>query len=102
MTPDLGDPPEWLPDRVRIAWQEIAAAVAPGVLQRSDRLAVELLATLLTEFRADPVAFGSRKYTVLQTLLTRCGMTPADRARIVVPPPAPPGGKPAGLAGFRK
>lgn len=83
----VGAAPKHLSDDQRAAWDDVVANCAAGVFQSSDRMMLEMLAVLIAEWRGDYAGFGGRKYTVLQTLLARAGMTPADRSRIAVKPP---------------
>jgi hypothetical protein len=96
----VGPAPEDLEEGVKAVWDEIVGNCAAGVFQSSDRLMLEVLCRMVVEFRSDPSGFGGRKYQQLTQLLARCGMTPADRSRVVVK-----GGqqdKPkVGLASFR-
>lgn len=91
--------PDLDPD-VRAVWDEIVSNCAAGVFQSSDRLMLEGLATLIVEFRANPADFGGRKWQQLLQMLARCGMTPADRSRVIVKPREEDKPK-TGLAAFR-
>lgn len=96
----IGPAPDSFNDEQKAAWDEIVTNCAAGVFQSSDRTMMEVLCVLLCEFRADRSGFGGRKYPVLMTLLSKCGMTPSDRSRVTVS-----GGKQekpkTGLASFR-
>ncbi len=96
----VGPAPNSWDDEKKKVWDEIVSNCAGGVFQSSDRHMMEVLCTLLLEFRKNPSEFGGRKYPVLMTLLSKCGMTPSDRSRVVVA-----GGKEnkpkTGLASFR-
>lgn len=94
----LGEPPAHLSEAVRVIWLEMAAF---PVFQRSDRTFLEVLATLMHEFRTNP-QMTSAKSQILLTMLSRCGMSPADRSRVEVRT-EPPADRPlTGLARFRK
>lgn len=73
------------------AWNEIAQYAPPGVLTDSDRIALEVAANLLAQFRNDPVEFPSTKLVRLEALLGKFGMTPADRAKVGGKKEAPKG-----------
>lgn len=64
------------------AWNEIAQHAPLDVLTDSDRIALELAAHLLAQFRDNPVDFPSTKLVRLEALLGKFGMTPADRAKV--------------------
>lgn len=81
----VGDPPEYFNDRQRATWSEIVATCHAGVLCGADRIAVEMAAVLLDQFRADPVEFKAAKIVRLDSLLARFGMTPSDRTKVKVP-----------------
>jgi len=100
-TEGIGDPPDRLPEPVRAAWAEIVASCHEGVLARPDRLAVEVAATLLAELRENPAGFKTSRLTVLQNLLSKFGMTPADRQRVRATPPKQASRPLTGLASFR-
>lgn len=78
----LTEPPSHLSEQALACWKEIAGAAPLEVLTNSDRIALEMAAMLLAQFRADPVEFPAMKLTRLEVLLGKFGMTPADRARV--------------------
>lgn len=93
---DVGSPPEYLESDVKAVWHEIVSLACPGVLGDSDRLTLELAATLMAEFRRGgrddngrPL-FTDSRLSRLQAALGSLGMTPADRTKVKVPPKAPP------------
>lgn len=89
-TGELGDPPVHLSEAALTAWNEIVAMAPPGVLTNSDRMAVEIAACLMAQFRAGdllPAGVGH-----LRGILGRMGLTPADRAGLSIPQPEPNGG----------
>jgi hypothetical protein len=55
------------------AWQEAAEQCPTGVLYDSDRIALELTATLLSEFRADPGNMPTSRPGRLHSLLAALG-----------------------------
>lgn len=61
------------------------------MLTESDRLALELAAQLMAQFRADPVEFPAAKMARLEAQLGKFGMTPADRAKVGGKKEAPKG-----------
>ena len=81
----LGDPPEFLPEPVKVCWRELDSMIPPGVLANSDRWAVELAARAMANARDGSITNAER--AVLSSLLGRLGCTPVDRARITAPPP---------------
>lgn len=87
----VGEPPEYLAADEKALWHEIVSLACDGVLGDSDRLAVEIAATLMAEFRRGgrdeqgrPL-FTDARLSRLQAILGQLGMTPADRAKVKVP-----------------
>ena len=83
--------PAHLTGAARQAWEEITRCAPRDVLTESDRLALELAAQLLAQFRTDPVEFPAAKLVRLEALLGKFGMTPADRAKVGGKKEAPKG-----------
>ena len=79
---ELTDPPLHLTGATLGAWHEIVACAPRDVITESDRLSLELMASLLAEFRLSPVDFTAAKLVRLEALLGKFGMTPADRAKV--------------------
>ena len=96
----IGPAPKHMTKVQSLIWDEIVSNCAPGVYQSSDRLMMEGLAVLVSEFRAGPSGFSAAKYQQLLTILSRCGMTPSDRSRVMVYGVKDP--KPTGLAAYRR
>jgi hypothetical protein len=90
-TGPLGDPPKFLSKGEKAAWLDLASIIPPGVLMNSDRWAVEIAVRIMAKVR-DPKGgiggkFGASVGEVAQMngLLSRMGMTPADRSKVGVP-----------------
>jgi hypothetical protein len=75
----FGNPPDGFDEVQRACWLEILDLAPPDVLKRSDRFAVEFLASLLAEFRQARYAFPAPKIAHMRLLLATFGMTPASR-----------------------
>lgn len=88
---ELSGAPAHLTGGALQAWEEITRSAPRDVLTESDRLALELAAQLLAQFRADPVEFPAAKLVRLEALLGKFGMTPADRAKVGGKKEAPKG-----------
>jgi hypothetical protein len=56
------------------------------ILTSGDRLALEMLVQLVTEFRASPRKVNTAKLTTMVNLIGRFGMTPSDRSRVLATP----------------
>lgn len=87
----LSEPPAHLGGAALHAWNEIAQHAPLDVLTDSDRIALEVAANLLAQFREDPVDFPATKLVRLEALLGKFGMTPADRAKVGSKPERPKG-----------
>jgi hypothetical protein len=85
---ELGPAPTHLSPQERAAWAEVLACLPHGVAMASDAPALELLVRLLTQARRDP-EFPAAKMNTLLSLISRFGMTPSDRSRVVAEPPEP-------------
>lgn len=97
----IGPAPAHLDDDERAVWDEIVGNCAAGVFQSSDRPMMEVLCTMMAEFRRDRAGFGGRRLQALLALMSRCGMTPSDRSRVMVAPSEPEEGPKVGLAKYR-
>lgn len=83
----LGAVPESLTSGEIACWNEIVSYSPVGVLTEADRLAVELAACLLAEFRDDRAGFAAGKMGRLQSMLGQFGMNPSDRAKLSIEKP---------------
>ena len=79
---ELTAPPLHLTGATLGAWHAIVACAPRDVITESDRLSLELMASLLAEFRQSPADFTAAKLVRLEALLGKFGMTPADRAKV--------------------
>lgn len=84
-TGDIGDPPADWDEGVKACWREIVGLIAPGVLGKSDRLAVEMAANLLHQLRQSKWLVPAAVLTRYETLIGKFGMTPSDRSKVSVP-----------------
>lgn len=80
---DIGECPARLNPDVRAVWLEIVQSIPAGVLTATERIALEVLAELVAEHRANPREFQASKHAQLISYLGRFGLTPADRVRLV-------------------
>lgn len=82
---EIGDPPASLSKEAKECWFEIEGLLAPGVLCRSDRLALEMAASLLAQMREMHWIVPAAMLTRYETLIGKFGMTPSDRSKVSVP-----------------
>ena len=81
VTKKLGGPPKALTDEQKGIWREFAKVVPEGVATYADRWAVEIVVCAMAKFRAATITGGERSQ--LTGLLSKFGLTPADRSRVV-------------------
>ena len=81
---EIGEAPDHLADDEKNLWKELVAQSPLGVLQASDRAALEIVCCLMAEFRNDRASFTPAKIGVLQRALSSLGHTPVDRSRLGV------------------
>src|ERR1700686_3609424 len=81
VTKRLGSPPKTFTDEQKKLWHEFAKIVPPGVATYADRWAVEIVVCAMAKFRAGSISGTETGH--LTSLLSRFGLTPADRSRVV-------------------
>jgi phage terminase small subunit len=79
-TKPIGGPPKAFTDEQKKLWKDFVKTVPAGVLFDCDKYAVEILVVLICQFRAGTIK--SMGMTTMNSLLSRFGLTPADRARV--------------------
>jgi hypothetical protein len=87
---EIGPPPQHLTPAVRSVWLEIVGLAPAGVVKAADTLALELLASLVAEFRESPAEFRTSRIACMVGLLGRFGLSPTDRAKLAIEPPKKP------------
>lgn len=96
----VGPAPNALSAKEKRVWDELVSNCAPGVFQSSDRATLESLCVLLAAFRNDRAGFPAGRLMVLTQLMSRCGMDPISRTKVVAPRVKEEKPK-SGLASFR-
>jgi hypothetical protein len=81
VTKKLGGPPKTFTDEQKKLWREFAKIVPAGVATYADRWAVEIVVCAMAKFPAGTITGGERSQ--LTSLLSKFGLTPADRSRVV-------------------
>ncbi len=81
---ELGDPPAYYAADARLIWAEVQSIVPAGLLTSADRLVVELLCRIVAKFRADWIT--AAEMAQMTWCLSRLGMTPVDRSKVVAEP----------------
>ena len=80
----VGDPPPHLDPARRAIWTELVDTVPADVLQKSDRIILELATTLTHALRNGELNVAA--IAQLRQTLASLGMTPADRSRVAAAP----------------
>ena len=81
----IGQCPSFLTDTQKQAWKELIRN-DPGVLRRSDRIAVEMSARLMAQIREGDGATSATQ-ALLTQMLHRLGQTPQGRNHVSIPAP---------------
>src|SRR4051812_9883515 len=76
----IGTPPARFDAELTEIWYEMVDLIPPGVLAKSDRLAVEIACRLTRKVFHDGI--NGAELSTLNSLLARFGMTPADRSKV--------------------
>ena len=79
---DVGLPPVRFNAEQKEAWNDLVESAHAGVMCKADRIAVEVAACLLADFRTQGSECSSAKIARLDSLLARFGMTPSDRSKV--------------------
>ena len=82
-----GDPPPVFNKAMKGIWIEIVSLIPSGVLQRSDRILLEVICHLINDLRTGQSTVAS--IAQLRMALASLGMTPADRSRVSAAPQEP-------------
>jgi hypothetical protein len=80
----LGDPPDWLNQKERVCWAELVDGALPGVLAKSDRIALAAMSVLYASIKARKT--NAAAYSQFRRYQAEFGMTAASRANVSVPP----------------
>jgi hypothetical protein len=84
----IGDPPDRLTAAERQCWVELVSLSHEGVLCRADRPFLEYGARVCAQVRA-AADIDAKMGIRLETVLSKLGMTPADRSRVSALKPVP-------------
>ena len=84
-TRGIGEPPDYLSEDQKKIWDEVVSNMYAGVLGEGDKMAFEMLVRLIHEMRTNFSEMPGAKLSQLNSLLSKFGMTPSDRTKIVVP-----------------
>lgn len=89
----IGHAPKWFNAEQRDVWNEIKGLINKNILGKSDRLAFEILVTLMYRYRyalrGDVAPLSNSEFSRLCAMLGKFGMTPSDRASLQLEKPKP-------------
>ncbi len=80
----IGNPPEYFDEIQKKIWAEVVQQCPFGVLTIADRMIVEIYCSLVGRFRSGET-LKAAEYNLIISILSRMGLTPADRSKINVP-----------------
>ncbi len=81
----IGKAPVHLTPQERGIWAELIKSAPSGLLQKSDRLAVEVVVKLVGRMRGPDAKTSD--FAALSNLLGRLGLSPTDRLKMDIPSP---------------
>lgn len=83
---ELGSAPRHFSKDEKKVWKELEKIAPPGVLADCDRWTVEIAVKLMSKFRLGTIT--SSGVAQLITFLSKMGMTPSDRSKVMARPSA--------------
>lgn len=78
----LGEPPAWLTEPERDAWNELVGEAHKDVLTAGDRTILALAAEMLADFKVNRVNWTAAQRAQLRYVLGELGLTPAARSKV--------------------
>lgn len=81
----IGDPPSHVSIARKRIWAEIVESLPDGHLQSADRALLEVVTFLMSRMRNRRVSVTKGEITLLINALSKLGLTPVDRSRVVIP-----------------
>ena len=81
----IGEPPSQISVSRKHLWAEIVAQLPVGHLQSADRLLLEIVTHLMSRQRNRRVLITKGEISLLLNALSKLGLTPVDRSRVIIP-----------------
>jgi phage terminase small subunit len=81
----IGDPPSHISIARKHIWQELIAQLSEGHLQSADRFLLEIVTGLMAKQRNRRVLITKGEVSLLLNALSKLGLTPVDRSRVIIP-----------------
>jgi hypothetical protein len=81
----IGDPPSHISIARKNIWAELIAQLPEGHLGSSDRFLLEVVTGLMAKQRNRRVLITKGELSLLINALSKLGLTPVDRSRVIIP-----------------
>jgi hypothetical protein len=81
----IGDPPSHISIARKNIWAELIAQLPEGHLQSADRFLLEVVTGLMAKQRNRRSLITKGEVSLLVNALCKLGLTPVDRARVIIP-----------------
>src|ERR1035437_2625763 len=81
----IGDPPSHISIARKNIWAELIAQLPAGHLQSADRFLLEVVTGLMATQRNRRALITKGEVSLLITALSKLGLTPVDRQRVIIP-----------------
>ena len=81
----IGNPPSHISVARKNIWAELIAQLPEGHLQSADRFLLEVVTGLMAKQRNRRVSVTKGEISLLINALSKLGLTPVDRSRVIIP-----------------
>src|ERR1035437_1518332 len=81
----IGEPPAHISIARKNIWAELVAQLPVGHLQSADRFLLEIVTGLMAKQRNRRVLITKGEVSLLINALSKLGLTPVDRSRVIIP-----------------
>ena len=81
----IGNPPSHISIARKNIWAELIAQLPAGHLQSADRFLLEVVTGLMAKQRNRRALITKGEVSLLINALSKLGLTPVDRARVIIP-----------------
>src|ERR1019366_3990770 len=81
----IGNPPSHISIDRKNIWAELIAQLPEGHLQSADRFLLEVVTGLMAKQRNRRTLITKGEITLLLNALSKLGLTPVDRSRVIIP-----------------
>ncbi len=81
----IGEPPSHVSIARKRIWTELIAQLPEGHLQSADRFLLEIVTGLMAKQRNRRTVIAKGEVSLLINALSKLGLTPVDRARVIIP-----------------